>query len=68
MLMVLGLYSYFLATQSQHDVAIPNWEKAVEGISGAGVLYTIFAVLLTCFLGGKKFFAFLAIGTTLVVT
>jgi len=58
---ILGLYSYFLATQSQHNVPIPQWEKAVEGISGAGVLYTIFAVILTCFLGGKPFFAFLAV-------
>jgi len=58
---ILGLYSYFLATQSQHKVAIPEWQKAVEGMSGIGVLYTIFAVIFTCCLGGKRFFAFLAI-------
>jgi len=58
---ILGLYSYFLATQAQHNVAIPRWQKAVEGISGIGVVYTIFAVVLTCCLGGKIFFAFLAI-------
>jgi hypothetical protein len=28
-------------------------------MSGGVVLYTIFAILLTCFLGGKAFFAFL---------
>ena len=37
------------------------WEKAVEGLSGAAVLYTIFAVVLTCCLGGISVFAFLAI-------
>jgi len=58
---ILGIYSYFLATLADRNLAIPTWEKAVEGMSGAAVLYTIFAVLLTCFLGGKSFFAFLAI-------
>jgi len=67
-IIVLGLYSYFLATQSQHNVTIPAWQKAVEGISGAGVLYTIFAVILTCFLGGKTFFAFLAVVLDLLFT
>lgn len=50
---ILGIYSYFLAVQADRDAAIPTWEKAVTGLSGAVVLYTIFAVLLTCFLGGK---------------
>jgi hypothetical protein len=58
---VLGIYSYFLAVLSDHDVNIPAWEKAVEGMSGIGVLYTIFAVVLTCCLGGIAFFAFVAI-------
>jgi hypothetical protein len=40
---------------------IYKWEKAVEGLSGAAVLYLICAVLLTCCLGGISFFAFLAI-------
>ena len=40
---------------------IPNWERAVEGISGAGVIYTAFAVILTCFLGGITFFSFLGV-------
>jgi hypothetical protein len=58
---ILGIYSYFLSVLADRDVRIYEWVKAVEGISGAAVLYTIFAVLLTCFLGGKAFFAFLAI-------
>lgn len=35
--------------------------KAVEGMSGAAVIYTAFATLLTCFLGGIAFFAYLAV-------
>lgn len=35
--------------------------KAVEGMAGGAVIYTGFAVILTCFLGGKTFFAFLAV-------
>jgi hypothetical protein len=58
---ILGIYSYFLAVQADRDVTIPRWQQAVEGISGAVVLYTIFAVLLTCCLGGKKIFALLGI-------
>ena len=38
-----------------------TWVKAVEGISGAAVLYTICAVVFTCCLGGISFFAFVAI-------
>jgi hypothetical protein len=33
----------------------------IYGQSGIGVVYTIFAIVLTCCLGGKSFFAFLAI-------
>ncbi|KAF2865337.1 hypothetical protein BDV95DRAFT_586734 [Massariosphaeria phaeospora] len=58
---ILGIYSYFMSVLADRDIAIPRWTQAVEGISAIGVLYTIFAILLTCFLGGKTFFAFLAI-------
>lgn len=58
---ILGIYSYFLSVLADRDLPIYTWAKAVEGISGAAVLYTIFAVLLTCCLGGKTFFAFLGI-------
>lgn len=54
----LGIYSYFLARLSKNDRPIANDLRAVEGLTGAAVLYTIFAVLLTCFLGGKRLFAF----------
>ncbi|KAF2463452.1 uncharacterized protein BDR25DRAFT_307745 [Lindgomyces ingoldianus] len=58
---ILGIYSYFLSVLADRNLPISTWSKAVEGISGAAVLYTIFAVLLTCCLGGKIFFAFLGI-------
>lgn len=58
---ILGIYSYFLSALADRNAPIYTWAKAVEGISGAAVLYTIFAVVLTCCLGGKMFFAFLAI-------
>lgn len=58
---ILGIYSYFLSILADRDAPIFTWAKGVEGISGAAVVYTIFAVLLTCCLGGKSFFAFLGI-------
>ncbi|KAL9612937.1 MAG: hypothetical protein Q9204_008928, partial [Flavoplaca sp. TL-2023a] len=60
-ILILGITSYWLAVLSRRDDPIPTWEKAVEGIAGGAVLYTAFAVLLTFFLGGKTFFAFLAV-------
>ncbi|KAF2689213.1 hypothetical protein K458DRAFT_413508 [Lentithecium fluviatile CBS 122367] len=58
---ILGIYSYFLSVLADRDLFIATWIKAVTGLAGAAVLYTIFAVLLTCFLGGKTLFAFLGI-------
>ncbi|CAI6269791.1 unnamed protein product [Periconia digitata] len=58
---ILGIFSYFLSVLADRDLPILTTWKAVTGLSGVAVLYTIFAVLLTCFLGGKTFFAFLAV-------
>ncbi|RHZ63657.1 hypothetical protein CDV55_104852 [Aspergillus turcosus] len=58
---VLGIFSYFLAVQNQHNQPIPTWMKAVEGLSGAATLYGLLGMLFTCCLGGVAFFAFLAI-------
>lgn len=60
-ILVLGIYSYFLAVLSHHDIPISDRYRGVEGMSGAAVLYGIFAVLLTLFLGGIAFFGFLAV-------
>jgi hypothetical protein len=56
---ILGIYSYFLAVEADRNAPIPRWQQAVTGMAGGIILYTVFAVLLTCFLGGKSFFALL---------
>ena len=58
---VLGIFSYFLATLHNHDLPIATWIRAVEGISGAAVVYTLFGLLLLCFLAGFAITAFIAI-------
>ncbi|RMZ90482.1 hypothetical protein DV736_g2268, partial [Chaetothyriales sp. CBS 134916] len=58
---ILGIYSYYLAVLTEKKAKIPTWEKAVEGISGAGVLYTIFGILLTTCLGGVRVFGAIAV-------
>ncbi|KAI9669200.1 MAG: hypothetical protein M1817_004742 [Caeruleum heppii] len=60
-LVILGIYSYFLATETRNGMGKPRSVQAVEGISGAAVLYTLFAVLLTCFIGGITVSVILAI-------
>ena len=61
-ILILGIFSYYLAVLSRRDGAnIPQWQRAVEGLSGAAALYTLFAVIMTCFLGGITFFAFIAV-------
>ncbi|TKA83409.1 hypothetical protein B0A55_00349 [Friedmanniomyces simplex] len=58
---ILGIYSYFLSVLADRHQPISQQSKAVEGISGAAVVYLIFAVLLTCCFGGISILAFLAI-------
>lgn len=57
---IIGIFSYYLATLHNHDLPIATYIRAVEGISGAAVLYTIFALLLVCCLGGIAFLGFIA--------
>lgn len=59
--LILALTSYFLAAMSNHAITIPTNIRAVEGISGAGVLYTGIGILLVCCLAGFAFTSFLAI-------
>lgn len=56
---VLALFCYFLATLSNHNMHIDVWLRAVTGISGAGVLYTILAVLMLCCIPGRSFPSFI---------
>ena len=46
---------------ADRNLPISTQDKAIEGLSGAAVLYTIMAVVLTCCLGGVTFFAFLGL-------
>lgn len=58
---IIGIWSYFIAALVKSNMGVANTWRAVEGLAGAATLYTIFAVLLTCFLGGMRVFAFLGI-------
>ncbi|RYP83667.1 hypothetical protein DL770_005360 [Monosporascus sp. CRB-9-2] len=57
----LALYSYFLAVAARNDVTIPKWVRAIEGITGVGVLYTFLGLLLLCWLAGHPLTSFIAI-------
>ena len=54
---ILGIFSYFLASLSNHHLHIDTWIRAVEGLSGAAVLYTLFALLLVFCVGGIAIFS-----------
>lgn len=45
---ILALFSYFLATLSNHNLPTANWIRAVEGIAGIAVLYTLLCILSLC--------------------
>ncbi|KAI9752727.1 MAG: hypothetical protein M1815_000294 [Lichina confinis] len=55
-ILILAIYSYFLAVQAKYDLGQPNRVKAVEGIAGGAIIWAAFALLLTCFIGGLKGF------------
>lgn len=58
--LILALNSYFLAAMSNHNMTIPTNLRAVEGISGVGVLYTALGILLVCCLAGFTLTSFIA--------
>lgn len=58
---ILGIFSYFLAKLSANNLPISSHLKAVEGISGAGTLYTLIGLVFLCCLAGFVFFSFIAI-------
>lgn len=57
---ILGIFSYFLAALAHDEEPIPQWMRAVEGISGAATLYGLLGAIFTCCIGGVAFFAFVA--------
>jgi hypothetical protein len=56
---VLGIFSYFLATLNNHDMHIGVWVRVVEGISGVGVAYTIITFIFICCASGRRFPSFI---------
>ncbi|MCJ1314050.1 hypothetical protein MMC25_007730 [Agyrium rufum] len=60
-ILVLAIFSYFIAVLKDDSISISQTIEAVEGISAGGVAYGIAAILLTCCLGGFSFFAFIGI-------
>lgn len=65
-IIILGIYGYFLAMLGKDDKYIGPWVRAVEGIAGVTALYLLFAVLLTCFLGARSGFAYIAMFLNLI--
>ncbi|KAK0638677.1 hypothetical protein B0T16DRAFT_421547 [Cercophora newfieldiana] len=45
---ILALFSYFLATLSNHSLPISQDIRAVEGISGSAVLYSALCIITLC--------------------
>jgi hypothetical protein len=60
-ILILGIYSYFLSMQSRHRLYKAPWVKAVEAIAAASILWTLFALLLTVFVGGAAAFGYPAL-------
>lgn len=60
-IIILGIFAFFLAKLSTENLNIATYIKAVEGISGAGALYTIIGLALLCCLAGFVFFSIIAI-------
>ena len=58
---ILAIFSYFLATLRNHGLDIGTHVRAVEGISGAAVLYTLIGLGALCFVAGIAFFSVTAI-------
>lgn len=58
---ILGIFSYFLATLHNHNLNIDNSVRAVAGISGSAVLYTLIGLVLLCCVAGFAFTSFIAI-------
>lgn len=58
---ILGIFSWFLYELKHHGLFIATYIRAVEGISGAAVLYTLLALLLVCFIGGIAIFSIIGL-------
>ncbi|KAI3398905.1 hypothetical protein diail_8228, partial [Diaporthe ilicicola] len=58
---LLGIYSYYLATMASHKMTITTNTKAIEGISAIGTFYTALGLLFVCCCAGFPLSSFIAI-------
>ncbi|KAL8358329.1 hypothetical protein RB601_009640 [Gaeumannomyces tritici] len=58
---IFGIYCYFLGTLNGRNIEVPDWIRAVVGITGSACLYSGVGLLLLCWIAGRKFTSFLAI-------
>lgn len=56
-----GVFAYFIAVLANRDETSANYIRAVAGMSGAAIIYTAFAVLLTLCFAGVAFLGYIAI-------
>lgn len=56
-----GIFAYFIAVLASRDQTSANYIRAVAGMSGAAIIYTAFAVLLTLCFAGVAFLGYIAI-------
>ncbi|GAO15804.1 hypothetical protein UVI_02021320 [Ustilaginoidea virens] len=59
-IIVLGIFSYFLAALHNHDLQTDTSVRAVAGISGAAALYTLLGLVFLCCVAGLTFTSFVA--------
>jgi hypothetical protein len=57
---IVGIYGYFLSYLSLDGSHISAWKKAIEGISGAAVLYTLINAIMTCCLNYRPAIAIIS--------
>lgn len=60
-IVVCGVFAYFLAILARRDLPVATYIRAVTGMSGAAIIYTAFAVLLTLCFAGVAFLGYIAI-------
>jgi len=58
-IVIFAIFVYFLVTLRDHDLHIDTYIRAVTGISGVGIVWTILCFLFVCCLGGVALLSFL---------
>ncbi|KLU88322.1 hypothetical protein MAPG_07309 [Magnaporthiopsis poae ATCC 64411] len=58
---VFAIYCYFLATLNSRSLEVPDWVRAVVGITGFACLYSGVGMVVLCWIAGRKVTSFFAI-------